>query len=58
MDYTTILLSFPMLTHMHDFDNHSDGYGHPKIVLMRSVSGQLGITIVNRFKLRHGSGQW
>jgi hypothetical protein len=27
MDFTASLLSFLMATHIHDFNNHSNGYG-------------------------------
>jgi hypothetical protein len=36
MDSEPNVLSFPTLTHTHDFGNHSDGYGHLKTVFMQS----------------------
>jgi hypothetical protein len=30
---------FSMLTHTHDFNNHSDDYGHSKTALMRWLYG-------------------
>jgi hypothetical protein len=33
------LLSFSMPTHTHDFDKHTNGYGHSKTALVRSGSG-------------------
>jgi hypothetical protein len=37
-DSTTHLLIFSMPTQTHDLDNHSNGYGHSKAVLVQSFS--------------------
>jgi hypothetical protein len=50
-DYAAILLSFSTLTHAHDFDNHSNGYGRSKTELVRSISGQPEICFFNSFEL-------
>jgi hypothetical protein len=55
-DFVANLLSISTPTHTHDFDNHSDGYSHPKTTLVQSFSGQLEISFVDGFELRNGSG--
>jgi hypothetical protein len=39
MDSAAHLLRFSMLTHKHDFDNYSNGYGRSNTALVRSFSG-------------------
>jgi hypothetical protein len=38
MDSAANLLSFSTPTHALNFDNHSDGYGHLKTALVRSLA--------------------
>jgi hypothetical protein len=38
-DFTANLLRFSSPTHTHNFDNHSDGYGHLKTALVRNLAG-------------------
>ncbi len=39
MNFAVNFLSFSTPTQPHGFDNHSNGYGHSRIMLMQSVSG-------------------
>jgi hypothetical protein len=49
-DFESNLLSFSAPTLTLDFDNPSNGYGHSKTALVRSVSGSPEIRFVDRFQ--------
>jgi hypothetical protein len=51
IDSATNLLNFSTPTHTHNFDNHSNGYGHSNTAHVRSVSGLPEIQFFNGFVL-------
>jgi hypothetical protein len=50
MDFAISWPSFLTPTHTHDFDNHSDSYGHSKTTLVQSFSGLPENSLFNGFK--------
>jgi hypothetical protein len=56
MDFAANFLSLSMPTHIHDFDNHNNDYGHSKTVLMRSLANYLKSDSSTILKLGNGFG--
>jgi hypothetical protein len=52
-NFVANLLSSSTPTHSHDFGNHSNGYDHSNIVVVRSVIGSPEICFFDSMKLEN-----